>query len=270
MAERDDDRRGPISLAALVVFILGLGVFFGVTASDDDATAPAPAATTAAEAPSPDAPPSPDDEGDAGAAAGAEEVASGLADCEALPAGSQEQRDCAAGLVGQARAALVDGIATGVNPASLEGLWQDHATAVALGVGADDDPSAVFPEGALPAPSGGPSANTVACSPAAGTRRNLDVPGTENRPSALGVATCEGDGAVVLVALFRKSGGYYADGVATRACTGVRCAVQAPSNNRCGRYRSYVVVYSRDANNEAGPISDRWSQENLYCNPRAA
>lgn len=264
MSERDDDRRGPISLAALVVFILGLGVFFGVT-NGDDATAPAPAATTTATAET-----TPAEPGDAGAAPSAEDVSSGLADCEGLEAGSQEQKDCAAGVVEQARAALVDGIATGASPASLEGLWQDHATAVALGLGPDDDPSAVFPEGALPDPSAGSSANTVACTPAAGTRKNLGVPGTNNRPSALGVASCEADGAVVLVALFRKSGGYYADGVATKACTGARCAVEAPSNNRCGRYRSYVVVYDRDSTNAAGPISDRWSQENLYCNPKAA
>ncbi len=269
MSERDDDRRGPISLAALVVFIAGLGVFFGVTSSDD-AKLPAPAATTAAEAPAtPPEEPATTDEGDA-EVPNTDEVSAGLDECEGLEAGSQEQKDCAADLVGQARTALVEGISTGANPVSLEGLWQDHATAVALALGPDDDPSSVFPEGALPAPSAGPSANTVACAPAAGTRRNLGAPGTENRPSALGVATCDADGAVTLVALFRKSGGYYADGVATQACTGARCAVQAPSNNRCGRYRSYVVVYNRNANNEAGPISDKWSPENLYCNPKAA
>jgi len=260
MSERDDDRRGPISLAALVVFIAGLGVFFGVT-NGDDAKAPVPAATTGAAETTP---------ASTGPAPSAEDVSSGLADCAGLEAGSQEQKDCASGVVDQARAALVDGIAGGADPAGLEGLWQDQATAVALALGPDDDPSSVFPAGALPEPSGGASANTVACAPAAGTRKNLGVPGSNNRPSALGVATCDADGAVVLVALFRKSGGYYADGVATKTCTGARCAVEAPSKNRCGRYRSYVVVYDRDASNAAGPISDQWSQENLYCNPEAA
>jgi hypothetical protein len=265
MSERSNDRRGPISLAALVTFIAGLGVFFGVNNQESTVPVPAPQATTA-EAPAPEPAPEPD----SGAVEGAEDVSAGLEECRGLEAGSAEQRECAGGVVGEARSALVDGVATGVDPASLEGLWQDHATAVALALGPDDDPSVVFPEGALPAPSSGPSANTVACTPAAGTRRNLGVPGTQNRPSALAVAVCEDDGAVALVALFRKSGGYYADGVGTKVCTGARCAVQAPSNNRCGRYRSYVVVYNRNANGEAGPVSDRWSPENLYCNPRAA
>ncbi|MFN8108458.1 MAG: hypothetical protein U0Y82_01200 [Thermoleophilia bacterium] len=253
---RDNDRRGPITAGALGALAGALGLMF--YANGQMPSQPVPTATTATTSTSATSVPT------------AADVTSGLAKCEAMTKGSAEQIACARSVVTGARSALVEGIAQGTAPADLASLWTAEASGMALGLGPDDDPSAVFPAGSLPAPAAGPSANTVTCTPAAGTRKNLGVPGTNNRPSALAVVRCQGAGAVALVALFRKSGSYYADGTQAQGCTGARCTVQAASNSRCGRYRSYVVAYDLNGKQEAGPISDTWSPEQHYCNPKAA
>ena len=253
----DNDRRGAIVAGATAALIGGLGVFFG--ANGQEAKLPTPVAVdTTQTTPTDVTIPSVDD------------LAAAVTDCQNLPTGSQERIDCGRGLVDGAKGALVDALATNADQADIESLWADTAKAIALGIGEGDDPSVVFPAGALPAPSAGASANTVTCAAKAGTRRNLGVAGTLNRPSGLGIATCEADGSVILVALFRNSGGYYADSTTNHSCTGARCAVQAGSNSRCGKYRSYVVAFNRNEAGEAGPITDAWSKEQKYCNPKAA
>lgn len=275
--ERDDDDRSGLGIGGLATVIgLVLGLLALGTIDHGPATSPTAgrtaATTTTADPPAPTAttppaettatPQSPT--GDAGARAEDQ-----LRACAALDRASGARAQCARELVTATRGALVDAISANPDPAAVASLWHAQAGAMAMGLGPGDDPSAVYEAGTLPAPAAGPSANTVSCRPQAGTRRNLRAPGTRNRPSALGVGVCAGDGAVVLVALFRNSGGYYADGVASRACTGARCAAQALSGSRCGRYRSYVVTYNATGQ-VAGPLADGWSPEQRYCNPAAA
>lgn len=257
--DEDEDDRG-IGIGALAavtggVLALVLATFAGNSATPRAAGTATDTSTTAAPAGDP--------------AAAATQVAAAVEQCATLDRASGAQVTCARDAVTTAQAALVEGISANPDPTTVAALWEAQARAMAMGLGASDDPTAIYPAGSLPAPAAGPSANTVTCTPKPGTRRNLRTPGTENRPSGLGVGVCQQPGAVTLVALFRNSGGYYADGVATKACTGPRCAVQAPSKNRCGRYRSYVVTYHRSGDNVAGPIVDGWSPEQKYCNPPA-
>lgn len=270
----DDDDRGWLATGAIAA-VLGLAfLFLLLITTKDDPQAPVTAGTATATTSTAAASTAPG--GDTTAATttapvagddAAQKVAQGLEECTAMDRASGEQVQCARRLVGTAQAALVDGIRADADPETVKGLWENQARAMAMGLGAGDDPSQVYAAGSLPQPSQGASANTVTCTPRAGARRNLRAPGTENRPSALAVVECQENGAVALVALFRNSGGYYADGTASDACDGARCTVQAPSSNRRGRYRSYVVAYNRNGQNEAGPITDTWSPEQRYCNP---
>ena len=152
----DNDRRGAIVAGATAALIGGLGVFFG--ANGQEAKLPTPVAVdTTQTTPTDVTIPSVDD------------LAAAVTDCQNLPTGSQERIDCGRGLVDGAKGALVDALATNADQADIESLWADTAKAIALGIGEGDDPSVVFPAGALPAPSAGPSANTVTCAPKAGS-----------------------------------------------------------------------------------------------------